>query len=126
MNSYTINIEKETLENENYRKVLFTGKKMQLVVMSLKPGEDIPLEVHGDIDQFIRVEKGEAYVKVGETEFNLKDDDVVIVPAGNEHYVKNTSETEVLKVYTIYATPEHADGTVHKTKEEADADEHQH
>ena len=126
MKGYTTNIEKDTLENENYRKVLFTGEKMQLVVMSLKPGEDIPLEVHGHIDQFIRVEEGEAYIKIGEDEFNLKEDDIVIVPAGNEHYVKNTSAEKDLKLYTIYATPEHKDGTVHKTKEEADADEHHH
>jgi mannose-6-phosphate isomerase-like protein (cupin superfamily) len=126
MKGYKTNIETDTLENENYRKVLFTGEKMQLVVMSLKPGEDIPLEVHGHIDQFIRVEKGEAYVKIGEDEFNLKDDDVVIVPAGNEHYVKNTSSENDLKLYTIYATPEHKEGTIHKTKEEADSAEHQH
>jgi len=121
--AYKTNIEKDTIENENYRKVLFTGKKMQLVVMSLKPGEDIPMEVHPEIDQFIRVEEGEAYVKVGEEEFNLKDDDVVIIPAGNHHYVKNASD-KVLKVYTIYTPPEHKDGTVHVTKEEADAAEH--
>jgi mannose-6-phosphate isomerase-like protein (cupin superfamily) len=126
MNGYSTNIEKDTLENEYYRKVLFTGKKMQLVVMSLKPGEDIPLEVHDDIDQFIRIEEGEALIKVGEEEFNLKDDDVVIIPAGNEHYVKNTSADKDLKVYTIYATPEHAPEAIHKTKAEADAAEHHH
>lgn len=124
--SYFANIEKETLENDNYRKALFTGEKMQLVVMSLKPGEDIPLEVHDHIDQFIRVEKGQAYAKIGEEEFNLNDDDVVIVPAGKEHYVKNSSETENLKLYTIYADPEHAPNTIHKTKEEADASHHDH
>lgn len=120
--AYKANIEKETIENENYRKVLFTGKNMQLVVMSLKKGEDIPMEVHPHIDQFIRVEKGNAYVKIGKEEFNLSDDDVVIVPAGQEHYVKNTGEEE-LKLYTIYTPPEHKDGTVHKTQAEADAAE---
>jgi mannose-6-phosphate isomerase-like protein (cupin superfamily) len=126
MKGYSTNIEKETIDNENYRKVLFTGDKMQLVVMSLKPGEDIPLEVHNSIDQFIRIEEGEALVKIGDEEFTLKDDDVVIIPAGNKHYVKNTSADKYLKVYTIYATPEHSPGTVHKTKAEADAAEHQH
>ncbi len=126
MKGYFTNIEKDTLENENYRKVLFTGSKMQLAVMNLKPGEDIPLEVHGDIDQFIRVEEGEALVKISGEEFNLKDDDIVIIPAGNKHYVKNTSAEKELKLYTIYATPEHPDGTIHKTKAEADADEHHH
>ncbi len=119
--AYKTNIEKETIENENYRKVLFTGEKIQLVVMSLKPGEDIPLETHSHIDQFIRVEKGNAYAKVGEEEFNLVDDDIIIIPAGKEHYVKNTSENEELKLYSIYADPEHKPNTIHKTKEEADA-----
>ncbi len=126
MEPYKVNIEKETKENLDYRRVLFTGQKMQLVVMSLKPGEDIPLEVHNNIDQFIRVEIGQAYVKIGDKEFNLKDDDVVIIPAGTEHYVKNTSETEDLTLYTIYASPEHPEGTVQKTKAEADAAEHEH
>lgn len=126
MKGYSTNIEKDTLENEYYRKVLFTGSKMQLVVMSLKPDEDIPLEIHNDIDQFIRIEKGEALVKIGDGEFNLKDDDVIIIPAGNEHYVKNTSADQDLKIYTIYATPEHSPETVHKTKAEADAAEHDH
>jgi mannose-6-phosphate isomerase-like protein (cupin superfamily) len=126
MTGFKTNIEQDTLENENYRNVLFTGKHMQLVVMSLKPGEDIPLEVHPEIDQFIRLEKGEALVRIGGEEFNLKDDEVVIVPAGQEHYVKNTSEDKDLKLYTIYTPPEHAPNTVHKTKEEADEAEHQH
>ena len=124
MSGYTTNIEKDTLDNENYRKVLYTGK-MQLVVMSLKPGEDIPMEIHPDIDQFIRVEKGSAYVKIGEEEYNIKEDDVVIVPAGNHHYVKNSSD-EDLKLYTIYTPAEHAPETVHKTKEEADNAEDHH
>jgi len=125
MEPYSTNIEKETLDNENYRKVLYTGK-MQLVLMSLKPGEDIPAEVHPDIDQFFRIEEGEAYIKVDDKEFNLKDDDIIIIPAGSEHYVKNSSADKVLKVYTIYTPPEHPPETVHKTKEEADAAEHHH
>jgi len=119
MEPYKANIEDETLGNDYYRKVLFTGSKMQLVAMSLKVDDDIPMEVHPHIDQFIRVEKGEALVKVDGKEFSLKDDDVVIIPAGSEHYVKNTSSTEELKIYTIYATPEHPEGTIHKTREEA-------
>ncbi|MFH1396840.1 MAG: cupin domain-containing protein [archaeon] len=126
MVGFTTNIEKDTLENENYRKVIFTGEKMQLVLMSLKPGEDIPMEIHNGIDQFLRIEQGEAYVKIGDEEFNLKDDDVIIIPAGNHHYVKNTSADKELKLYSIYATPEHAPGTIHKTKAEADAAEHEH
>ena len=125
MKAYSTNIEKNTIENENYRKVLYTGK-MQLVLMSLLPSEDIPSEVHEDIDQFFRIEAGEAYIKVDSEEFNLKEDDVIIIPAGTEHYVKNSSEDKVLKVYTIYSPPEHLPGTVHKSKEEADAAEHHH
>jgi len=123
MTAYSTNIEKDTVENENYRKVLYTGK-MQLVLMSLKPGEDIPSEVHPEIDQFFRIEQGEAYIKVDEEEFNLKDDDIIIIPAGSQHYVKNSSEDKDLKVYTIYTPAEHPDGTIHKTKAEADAAEH--
>jgi len=125
MDGFTINIEKETVKNEFYRKVIYTCKKMQLVLMSLKPGEDIPVEVHHDIDQFIRIEKGKALVRINDEEFNLKEDDVVIIPAEHEHYVKNTGDND-LKLYSIYATPEHAPGTIHKTKEEADAAEHKH
>ena len=123
MAAYSTNIEKDTIENEDYRRVLYTGK-MQLVLMSLKPGEDIPSEVHPEIDQFFRIEQGEAYIKVNHEEFNLKEDDIIIIPAGSEHYVKNSSEDKVLKVYTIYTPAEHPEGTIHKTKAEADAAEH--
>ena len=126
MDFYSTNIEKETVENENYRKVLFTGTKIQLVVMSLKPEEDIPLEVHNHIDQFLRIEEGEALVKINKKEINLKDDDIIIIPAGSQHYVKNTSKNKELKLYSIYATPEHAPGTIHATKSEADDEEHEH
>ena len=124
MEPYFGNVEKETLENTNYRKVLHTGEKAQLVVMSLKVGEDIPKEVHPTIDQFIRVEKGSAKVIIGEKEFYLEDGDAIIVPAGKNHYVKNTSENEDLKLYTIYSPPEHADGTIHATFEDAKNAEH--
>lgn len=126
MKGYIENIEKKTVENTDYRRVLYTGPKMQLVVMSLKPGEDIPTETHHDIDQFIRVEEGDAMVRIDEEEHELYDDDVVIIPANHAHYVKNTSETKTLKLYSIYTPPEHADGTVHMTQEEADAAEAEH
>lgn len=126
MKPYFGNIEKETVENEDYRKVLYTGPKMQLVVMSLKVGEEIPAEVHDDIDQFIRVEEGDAMVRIDGEEFNVSDDDAVIVPSGKEHYVKNISEEKVLKLYTIYTPAEHPDGTVHKTFEEALQYEEEH
>ncbi|RJQ20572.1 cupin domain-containing protein [Candidatus Woesearchaeota archaeon] len=124
MQAYSTNIEKTTLDNENYRKVLFTAKKIQLVVMSIKPGEDIPFEIHEDTDQFIRIESGTAYVKIGEQECTLNDDDVIIIPAGSRHYVTNASPDKDLKLYSIYSPPEHPPGTVHKTKKEADEAEH--
>jgi mannose-6-phosphate isomerase-like protein (cupin superfamily) len=122
---YHKNIEAETLENSNYRKVVYTGKQMQLVVMSLLPGEEIPEEVHDTIDQFFRVEQGKMAVTIDGKRFELSDDDVIIVPSGAKHQVMNTGDGP-LKLYTIYAPPEHEDGTVHKTKAEADAAEHHH
>jgi mannose-6-phosphate isomerase-like protein (cupin superfamily) len=113
------NIEKETLENKNFRKVLYTAAYMQLVLMSLKPGEDIGLEVHG-VDQFFRFEKGKGKVIIGNNEYEVKDGDAIIVPAGMPHNVINTSETEELKLYTLYAPPHHKDGIIRETKEEAE------
>lgn len=124
--SYTANIENETLNNDNFRKVLYTGKNMQIVAMSLLPGEEIGSEVHEENDQFFRVEQGEAKVVLNGEETILKDDEIVIIDAGVEHNVINNSETETLKVYTIYAPAEHPDGTVHKTKAEADEYEKLH
>jgi mannose-6-phosphate isomerase-like protein (cupin superfamily) len=115
---YYTNIEKDTLENKNFRKVLYTGAYLQLVLMSLKPGEDIGIEVHG-VDQFFRFEKGEGKVLVGKKWYKVKDGDVVVVPAGIVHNVINTSKTEDLKLYTIYAPPHHKDKIIRKTKEEA-------
>ena len=124
---YTDNIEERTLENSNFRKVLYTGKFMQLVVMSLKPGEDIGEEVHDTVDQFFRIEEGQAKVVMNGEETLLTDDMVAIVPAGTLHNVINMSETEDLKLYTIYAPSNHPEGTVHVTKEEAmAAEEHEH
>jgi mannose-6-phosphate isomerase-like protein (cupin superfamily) len=125
MKGYCGNIEKETQKNKNFRKVLYTGKHAQLVVMSLKPGEDIGLEVHEGVDQFFRFEQGEASVVIDGKEFRVSFDDVIIVPAGSFHNITNTSST-VLKLYTIYSPPNHPDGTVHKTKKEAEEYEKSH
>jgi len=120
MKSYNGQIEKLTLENSNFRQVLFTGKKTQLVLMSLKPGEEIGEEVHDKVDQFFRFEAGEGKVIIDEQEFEVKDGDAVIVPTGSKHNVVNVSSSEDLKLYTLYSPPNHPDGTVHKTKVEAD------
>lgn len=116
---YKDNIEKVTLENTNFRKVLYTGQHLQMVAMSLGPNEDIGSEVHNENDQFFRFEKGKGKVVVGETEYEVEDDDVVIVPAGTEHNVINTSDTEDLKLYTIYTPSHHKDQIVRTTKQEA-------
>ena len=124
MKGYFGNIEKETLENENYRKVLFTGPQSQLVVMSLQPGEEIGEEIHDDHDQFIRIEQGEAEVSIDEEIRVLKEDEATIIPAGSKHNAVNTSKNKELKLYTIYSPAEHPKGTVFKTKAEADAAGH--
>lgn len=123
MVGFVTNIEKDTLENENFRKVLYTAKNMQLVVMSLNAGEEIGLETHPEHDQFIRVDEGSAKAILNGEESELTDGSCVIIPAGVEHNIVNTGEDK-LKLYTIYAPPEHADGTIHVTKAEADAAEH--
>lgn len=107
---YSINIEEETLKNEDYRRVLFTTDHQQIVVMNLKPGEDIPLEVHPHNAQFIRVEKGYGQAMIGENKekiINLYDGIIVDIPAGTYHYFKNTSNSQDLKLYLIYSPPEH-------------------
>jgi len=123
---YIDNIEEKTLENANFRKVLFTGSHMQLVVMSLKAGEDIGEEVHDTVDQFFRVEEGEAKFVIDGEENIVKEDMVAIVPAGSKHNVINVGDGD-LKLYTIYAPANHPEGTVHATREEAmEAEEHHH
>jgi mannose-6-phosphate isomerase-like protein (cupin superfamily) len=122
---YIGNIEKETLENENFRKVLNTTKQSQLVVMSLGVGDEIGMEVHSDIDQFIRIEQGEAEVVLDREKTIIKDDFAVVIPAGTEHNVVNIGE-EKLKLYTIYTPAEHPEGTIHKDKAEADKYEEEH
>jgi len=119
---YKDNIEKLTLQNENFRQVLYTAAHCQLVLMSLRPGEEIGMEVHKGNDQFFRFEKGTGKVIIDGTEYVVGDGDAVIVPQGARHNVINTSQTEALKLYTIYAPPHHKDGIVRSTKEEAERD----
>lgn len=121
MQGYVANIEKETEENENFRKVLYTAKFSQLVVMALKPGEEIGEETHA-LDQFIRIEKGTGKAILDDVEHDIANDFAIVVPAGTKHNFVNTSENEPMKLYTIYSPPEHRDGTVHATKEDAMAD----
>src|SRR5450756_1090069 len=122
MTEYVGAIEKQTLENTYFRQVLFTVQHAQLVVMCLRPGEDIGDEVHPNVDQFFRVEQGEAKFVFNEKEAHLVHHRyAVVVPAGTYHNVVNTSKTALLKLYTIYSPPNHPDGTVHKTKAEAEA-----
>jgi len=113
------NIEKDTLENSNFRKVIYTGENLQLVLMSLRPKEDIGMEVHLENDQFFRVEKGSGKCIINGNEYELSDGSAIVVPAGAEHNVINTSEKEELKLYTIYAPPHHKDGIIRNTKKEA-------
>lgn len=122
MRGFSDNIEKLTLENTNFRKVLHTAKHSQLVLMRLKPGEGIGEEVHDDGDQFFRVEKGQGRVIIDENSYDVSDGSAIIVPQGAKHNVINTSETEDLKLYTIYSPPHHKNGTVHATKTDAEAD----
>ena len=119
---YKDNIEKLTLANASFRKVLYTAPHCQLVSMSLKPGEDIGSEVHTGNDQFFRFESGEGRVIIDETEYVVGDGDAVIVPTGAQHNVINTSATEDLKLYTIYAPAHHLDGIERATKGEAEVD----
>lgn len=119
MKGFKSNIEKDTLGNSNFRRVLYTGKHSQLVLMNLKPGEEIGEEVHGTIDQFFRFEKGEGIVSIDGVKHEVADGDAVIVPAGARHNVMNISKTTELKLYTIYSPPEHQDGTIRKSKADA-------
>lgn len=126
MHGYHADIEKITLRNEYFREVLFTGPHSQLVVMAIKPGDEIGKESHNDNDQFFRIEAGKGKAVLAGKEFPLEDGMVVVVPAGVQHNIINTSANEMLKLYTIYSPPQHPDGTVHKTKAEADAHERHH
>lgn len=121
MAGYSTNIETRTLENEAFRRVLFTAPHSQLVVMTLRPGEEIGAETHFNGDQFFRVEAGHAEAILSGETYTLRDGDVIIIPAGTEHNVINMSATEPLRLYTIYSPPQHPNGTVHETKAEAEA-----
>lgn len=123
MKGYVINIEKETLKNENFRKVLYTSKHSQLVLMNLRSNEEIGMEVHPDNDQFFRFEKGQGKCVIDGNEYEVKDGTAVVVPAGSQHNIINISESEELKLYTIYSPAHHKDGIVRATKEEAEANE---
>ena len=123
MNGYVTPIERETRKNADFRRVLYTGKHSQLVLMSLKPGEEIGEETHEDVDQFFRFEAGVGNVIIDGAEHRVKDGNGVIVPAGARHNVVNTSKRANLKLYTIYSPPEHQDRVVRHTKKEAMASE---
>ncbi len=123
MKGYKENIEKLTVENTNFRKVLYTGKNLQLVLMSLKPGEDIGMEIHPDNDQFFRIDAGMGKAVIDGNEYELTDGDAVVVPAGAEHDIINVSADEDLKIYTIYGPSHHHDQIVRATKEDAMANE---
>ena len=122
MKGHISNIEKETLENENFRKVLYTAKNSQLVLMSLLPGEEIGEETH-ELDQFIRIEAGIGKAILDGVEHNLEDGSAVVIPEGTKHNIINTSSSEPLKLYSVYSPPEHKDGTIHTTKDEAENNE---
>ncbi len=123
MKGYVTNLEQETEKNADFRRVLYTGKHSQLVLMSLKPREEIGEETHEDVDQFFRFESGEGKVIIDGVEHLVRNGNGVIVPAGAKHNVINTSESVNLKLYTIYSPPEHQDGVVRRTKIEAMASE---
>lgn len=126
MTGFVGNIEELTLANNNFRQVIYTGQHAQLVLMSLNPSEDIGMEVHPTTDQFLRIEKGEGKVIMNGEEHSIKDGSAIVVPAGTEHNVVNTSPENPLKLYTIYSPSHHKDGTIHKTKEDASADTEDH
>jgi mannose-6-phosphate isomerase-like protein (cupin superfamily) len=126
MAGYSIDIEQATVENPNFRKVLYTAPNLQLVLMTLQPGEEIGLETHDEGDQFFRVEAGEGEAILDGEVHKLSDGMVVIIPEKVEHNIINTSNDAVLSMYTIYTPPEHKDGVVHPTKAEADADGDDH
>ena len=119
MAGYVTNIEKLSLANNDFRRVLFTDPNTQLVLMALKPGEDIGLETHDHVDQFFRVEAGRGTAILNGKKHDLDNGSAVVVPAGTQHNIVNASKTDPLKLYTIYSPPQHPDGTIHKTKADA-------
>ena len=125
MKGYVTNIERDTLANADYRRVLFTGRNTQLVLMTLQPGEEIGLEKHAEHDQFIRIEAGMGVAVLDRSEHALGDGVALVIPAGVEHNVINTSKDAPLRLYTLYSPPEHPDGTVQRTKAD-EAAQHRH
>ena len=123
MKGFKGNVEKNTLANKNFRKVLYSGHHLQLVLMTLKPGEDIGAEIHQDTDQFFRFESGLGRCVIDGHKYGVKDGDAIIVPAGAKHNVVNVHKTRALKMYTIYAPPHHKDGIVRATKKDAESNE---
>lgn len=126
MSGYVINIEEKTLSNDNFREVLFTAPHSQLVVMILQPNEEIGMEIHETVDQFLRIEEGEGKAVLNGEEREIKDGFAIVVPAGTEHNIINTSSDKKLKLYTIYSPAQHPDKTIHKTKQDALADTEDH
>ncbi len=116
---YVVHLEGETKKNGLFRRVLYTGEHSQLVLMSIKPTDEIGMEAHKDNDQFFRIDSGEGKVVINGTEHIVKDGDGIVVPAGAKHNIVNTSSVADLRLYTLYSPPHHKDGTVHRTKEEA-------
>lgn len=123
MRGFVTNIEKDALNNDFFRQVIFTSHHSQLVLMALKPGEEIGEEVHDALDQFFRIEKGKGKAVIEGQDFKIEDGSAIVIPAGTKHNVINDSATETLKLYTIYSPPNHRDKTVHKTKEGAETSE---
>lgn len=126
MKGFLENIEEKTSANTYFRRVLYTGQYAQLVLMCLQPNEEIGMEVHEIVDQFLRIEEGEGKVLMNGEEHSIKDGDAIFVPAGTKHNVINTSSNKQLKLYTVYSPPHHKDGVIHKTKMEAEADTTDH
>jgi mannose-6-phosphate isomerase-like protein (cupin superfamily) len=126
MIGFVANIEELTFANENFRKVIYTGQHVQLVLMSLLPNEEIGMEVHGTTDQFLRIEKGEGKVIMNGEEQLIKDGSAIVVPAGTQHNIINTSSVNPMKLYTVYSPPHHKDGIIHKTKQDAETDTTDH
>jgi mannose-6-phosphate isomerase-like protein (cupin superfamily) len=126
MKGFKDNIEKSTVENENFRKVLYTGPHSQLVLMALRPNEEIGEEVHEENDQFFRFEKGSGKVIIDGNEYEVGDGVAVVIPAGSRHNVINTSSSDMLKMYTIYSPAHHRDGVLHETKAKAEADDEEY
>jgi mannose-6-phosphate isomerase-like protein (cupin superfamily) len=123
MKGFNTNIEQNTLDNTDFRRVLYTGKNSQLVLMSLQPNEEIGLETHPENDQFLRFEAGRGAVFIDNNRYEVADGDAVIVPAGARHNIVNLSDSEQLKIYTIYSPPHHKEETVHATKKDAETND---